>query len=66
MRTRTLTRCLRVQWTVRVYASDFNLFTMPDLSMLTMVGQNKVRMVDIRNLQQFRALVPVSQPSPLA
>jgi hypothetical protein len=47
------------QWTMRMYKANFVLSVMPDLSMLDLVGQAKVRMVDIRTLQQIRALVPV-------
>jgi hypothetical protein len=53
------------EWTVRVYKANFNLYVMPDFSMLDMVGESKVRMVDIRTLQQFRGLVPVRACVPM-
>jgi hypothetical protein len=52
-----------VHSSVRVHTHGLTLFrlqTMPDLSMLDLVGASKVRTVDIRTLQQFRGLVKVS------
>jgi hypothetical protein len=43
------------------YTRKIHVQVMPKLATLTLLGQAQVRSVEIRTLQQIRALVPVSK-----
>lgn len=46
------------KWTMRMYKANFNLYTMPNLAFLQLVGENKVRSIDFRGLDQMREVAP--------
>jgi len=46
------------KWTMRMYRAKFNLYHMPDFAFLDLVGENKVRSIDFRGLNQMREVAP--------
>ena len=46
------------KWTMRMYRAKFNLYRMPDFAFLDLVGENKVRSIDFRGLNQMREVAP--------